>query len=330
MLWYHIYEKEELVMKVVILDMINSIIPIEEWKVFDIFESVVKYDNTSPNEVIDRIKYADAVITNKVVLSKNELKFAERLQYIGVVATGYNVVDIDYAKSKEIVVTNVPSYGTDTVAEYTFGMMLTLIRRYELHFSAIRNGVWKEKNNFSFNLTPQYDLNGKTLGIIGFGKIGNRIAEIAKVFKMEIMVFDRTKNYRVENGINFVSMDSLLEKSDFVTLHCNLNENNYRMVDIKFLKKMKPSAFLLNMSRGDLINEIDLSYALNNDIIAGAGIDSVSVEPIESNNPLLDSKNIIITPHMAWLSKEAIDRILNSAVDNLIKFQKGIKQNRVV
>lgn len=316
-------------MKVVILDMINSIIPIEEWKVFDIFESVVKYDNTSPNEVIDRIKYADAVITNKVVLSKNELKFAEKLQYIGVVATGYNVVDIDYARSKGIVVTNVPSYGTDTVAEYTFGMMLTLIRRYELHFEAIRNGVWQEKNSFSFKLTPQYDLNGKTLGIIGFGKIGQRVAEIAKVFKMNILVLERNKKYRCHEGINFVSLEYLLNNSDFVTLHCSLNDQNNKMVNADFLKQMKRSAFLLNVSRGGLVDEGDLAHALNNDLIAGAGIDSVRVEPINDDNPLLYTKNIIITPHMAWLSQEAIKRILNTAVTNLKKFKTGKIINQV-
>lgn len=317
-------------MKIVILDMLNNIISKEQWKAFDVFDEVIKYNNTNPDETADRIKNADAIITNKVILSKNELNFAKNLKYIGVVATGYNIVDIEYAQKNGIAVTNVPSYGTDTVAEYTFGMMLTLVRRYELHYNAIKDGIWEKEKSFCFNLTPQYDLNGKTLGIIGFGKIGKRVAEIGRVFKMKIMVLDRTKNYRIENGIHFVSIDTLLKKSDFVTLHCDLNETNFHMVDINFLEKMKPSAFLLNISRGNLINEVDLSYALNNDLIAGAGVDSVSIEPIENDNPLLNAKNIIITPHMAWLSEEAIYRILNTAVDNLIKFQEGVKQNRVV
>ena len=317
-------------MKLVILDMLNHIITEKQWSVFDVFDDVIKYDNTKPEETIDRIKNANAIITNKVILGKNELDAAKNLKYIGVVATGYNVVDVEYAKEKGIAVSNVPSYGTDTVAEFTFGIMLTLARRYELHYQAVKDGIWKEKNSFCFNLTPQFDLNGKTLGIIGFGKIGKRVSEIAKAFKMNILVLDRNNDPRLENGIEFVSLDNLLEKSDFISLHCNLNEDNYQMVNKTFLEKMKPTAYLLNMSRGGLVNEADLAHALNNNEIAGAGIDTVSIEPIEENNPLLNAKNIIITPHMAWLAKEAIDRILKTAVDNLKKFQDGISQNRIV
>lgn len=317
-------------MKIVILDMLNHIITEKQWSVFDVFENVIKYDNTSRDETIDRIKDADAIITNKVVLGKSELDAAKNLKYIGVVATGYNVVDVQYAKEKGIAVTNVPSYGTDTVAEFTFGMMLSLARRYELHYQAVKEGMWQEKNSFCFNLTPQFDLNGKTLGIIGFGKIGQRVSEIAKAFRMNVLVLDRKGNYRIEDGVEFVSLEKLLKESDFVSLHCNLTEDNYQMVNEIFLKQMKPTAYLLNMSRGGLVNESDLANALNNDWIAGAGVDTVSVEPIEENNPLLNAKNIIITPHMAWLAKEALERILDTAVDNLQKFQDGVLQNTIV
>ena len=317
-------------MKIVILDMLNNIISEKQWSVFDVFYEVVKYDNTTPDEVVERIKDADGIIVNKVSIGKKEIDCAKNLKYIGVVATGYDIVDVAYANEKNITVTNVPSYGTDTVAEFTFAMMFALSRKIELHNKSVKDGNWKKANTFSYNLTPQFDLNGKTLGIIGYGKIGRRVSEIAKAFKMNVLVLDRRKNYRIEDNISFVSLDELLSNSDFVSLHCNLTEENFHMVNKEFLDKMKSSSYLINVSRGDLVNENDLAYGLNNDIIAGAGVDAVSEEPIQDNNPLLKAKNIIITPHMAWLAKEAVDRILNIAVDNLKKYNQGIEQNRII
>lgn len=316
-------------MKLVVLDMLNNIVPKEQWKVFDVFENIIKYNNTEKEEIIDRIKDADGIIVNKVNIGKEEIDQAKNLKYIGVVATGYDIVDIKYAKEKGITVTNVPSYGTNTVAEFTFGMMLALSRRIELHSESVKKGKWSKTDSFSYNLTPQFELNGKTIGIIGYGRIGKKVAEIAKVFNMKVLVLDRKNNYRFSDNISFVSLDELLRNSDFVTLHCNLTNDNFQMVNKQFLDKMKSSGFLINVSRGDLVNEVDLANALNNNIIKGAAIDATSKEPIEDENPLLNAKNIIITPHMAWLTKEAIGRILETAAKNYKNFLEGNPINTV-
>lgn len=317
-------------MKLVVLDMLTDIVSEDYWDKFNRFGNVIKYDNTSVEELEDRIRDVDAIITNKIQLGKNEIDMAKNLKYIGVVATGYDIIDIDYAKDRSIAVTNVPSYGTDTVAEFTMGLILSLAHRFEFHSDKVKEGMWEEKKNFSFKLTPQIELAGKSIGIIGYGKIGKRLAEIAKAFKMKTYVLDRKGRYRIEDDVEFTSLDNLLEKSDIVTLHSKLTEENRGMANLDFFKKMKESAFFINVSRGGLVNEQDLAFALDNNYIYGAAIDTSVKEPIESNNPLLGCKDLIITPHMAWLTNEAIERIIDISVKNLEGFINNKNINRVI
>lgn len=318
-------------MKIVILGTLKEVIDEESWNVFDRFPNVYKYDNFTQEEVLGLIEDADAVINNSIrYIRRYEMENAKNLKYIGVLGTGYDKIDIEAAKDNNIVVTNSPNYGTDTVAEYTIGMMFALTKRYEYHSKIVKEGRWRDNLYHYSNGKPKMEIHDKNLGIIGYGSIGSRVGEIAKAFRMNIYALDRHGNYRVENGVNFVSMDELLEKSDFITIHANLTEDNEKMIDKEFFQKMKPTAYFLNMARGKLVDEKALLDALNNGEIAGAGIDTVSKEPIRKDNPLLKGKNIIITPHMAWISKEAIDRILNTVADNLEAFIKGEDKNRIV
>lgn len=316
-------------MKLVILDMLPSVVSQDLWDKFDFIENIDKYDDTLPQERKERIKDADYLIVNKVVIGKEEIDAASNLKYIGVVSTGYNVIDTDYAREKGITVTNVPGYGTDTVAEYTIGLMLAGAKRFEYHSQSVKAGDWSKKNIFSYSLTPQYDVTGKNLGIIGYGRIGQRVGEIAKAFKMTIYALERDGNYRVEDGVHHVGLDEILEKSDFISLNCNLTHENEKMVNSDFIGKMKDGAYLVNTARGGLVDEEALAQALNSGKLSGAAVDVVSVEPILPDNPLLKADNIIITPHMAWLSQTSVQNIMDTASENLKKFIQGIIQNKV-
>lgn len=317
-------------MKIVILDQMLELMGPKTWNKFEELGDVTYYDSTEAHEIIDRIRDTDVIIGNKVPLTKEVLSNSPNLKYIGLLSTGYNVVDIDYARERGIAVTNVPSYGTDTVAEYTIGMLLALSHRFEYHSDEVKKGKWAEIRNFSFNLTPQVELAGKNLGIIGYGKIGQRVAEIAKAFKLNILVYSRTGEEYDEDGVKYLNLDNFLKSSDFVTLHCPLTHETKNIANAEFFSKMKVGAFFLNMSRGLLMDEAALADALNSNHLGGAAVDVATIEPILDDNPMMTAKNIIITPHMAWTTEEAITRILITSTDNLRSFINGEMMNRVV
>ena len=285
---------------------------------------------SAPAEIIDRLKDADVAITNKARLTAAILDQLPNLKFIAVSATGHDCVDGGAAAKQEIPVANVPSYGTPSVAQFTFALLLELCHRVALHDEAVHAGEWQSCGSFSFWKTPQIELQGSTLGIIGFGRIGQQVARIGNAFGMQILAASRHR----QNAPNDVSFewaipDEIASRADVVTLHCSLNENSKEMINREFLSQMRPSAFLLNTSRGPLINEVALAEALNGNQLAGAAVDVASVEPITDDNPLLTARNCLITPHMAWSSLAARRRMMQITADNIRNFQAGTPSNIV-
>lgn len=291
---------------------------------------VTIYDRTPKDKVIEYSKDADILLINKTILGKNELEQLPKLKYIGVMATGYNVVDIEAAKNLGITVTNIPNYSTKSVAQLTFAFILELCHHAQEHSEAVRSGAWSSSKDFCFWNYPLTELDGKTLGIVGFGSIGKKVADIAEVFGLNVIAYSRTRRDE-SNRKNFrwVSLDELFKESDIISLHCPLFPETKGIINLDNLKKMKPSSFLINTGRGPLIIEEDLAYALNNGIIAGAGLDVLSKEPPLIDNPLLTAKNCIITPHIAWASKEARQRLLDISINNVKAFINGVAENVV-
>ncbi|MBM4761332.1 D-2-hydroxyacid dehydrogenase [Bacillus sp. B15-48] len=317
-------------MKIVVLDGYTLNPGDLSWQDLEKIATCEIYDRTPPSEVINRIGDADIVITNKTPLTDEIFDACPSIRYIGVLATGYNVVDVEAAKKRNIAVTNIPMYGTDSVAQFTFALLLEVCHHVAAHDKAVKQGRWKESGDFCFWDYPLIELSGKKMGIIGFGRIGQAVAKIANAFGMEVLAYNRSGNKSVESEqIKFVGLDELFTQSDVISLHCPLFPETEGMINADTLKKMKKSAILLNTSRGALIVEQDLADALNNDEISGAAVDVVSVEPISEENPLLHAKNCIITPHIAWAPIEARSRLLNIAIDNLEAFLNGKHVNRI-
>lgn len=310
-------------MKIVILDGRTVVGDDLDWKGFDGLGELTVYDRTPKEKTIERIGEAEIVFTNKVVIDKEVFKACPNIKYVGIFATGYNVVDIKTASEKGITVCNVPSYSTDSVAQMTFAMILEVAFNVALHNKAVHEGEWQYSPDFCFWKAPLIELTGKTLGIVGYGSIGKQVANIARAFKMNVLYTSRKK---IEGD---VTLEYLLKNSDFVSLHCPLTNDNKQMINKNSLKLMKPSAYLINTARGGLVNEADLRDALNGGIIAGACLDVVSVEPIMPDNPLLSAKNCILTPHIAWAPKETRSRLIKIAIENLIKWKEGNAQNVV-
>ncbi|MEZ5103603.1 MAG: D-2-hydroxyacid dehydrogenase [Draconibacterium sp.] len=286
------------------------------------------YDRTPPELTIERAQDADAVFTNKVVFNKEIIKKLPKLKYIGVLATGYNVIDIDEARSAGITVTNIPAYSTNSVAQMVFAHILHFTQHIALHAKSVSDGDWSESIDFAYWKTPQIELNGKTLGIIGFGQIGQAVAQIGIAFGMNIIFNNRSKK---DTGLNVkqVDLDTLLSESDFISVNCPLTSENSGFINKHSIEKMKKTAFLVNTGRGPLINEQDLADALNNGRIAGAGLDVLSIEPASKENPLPKAKNCFITPHIAWATIEARGRLMKTATENLKAFIEGKPQNVV-
>ena len=311
-------------MKLVILDGYTENPSDLSWEKFDKAVDVKYYDRIDSANVGKAIKDADFVLTNKTVLSKEEIDNAPNLKYIGVLATGYNVVDIDYAKTRNIVVSNIPSYGTDSVAQMCFALILEMYNQVGLHNTAVQNGEWVNSKDFCFYKSPLVELAGKTIGIVGFGRIGKAVAKIAESFSMNILANDvyQDKNV-VLNNFQYVGLDEIAKRSDVISLHCNLTDENKEFVNKEFLSKMKSNAIIINTSRGGLINEKDLAEAVVNKVIKGAGLDVISVEPMKPENPLRGVDNIILTPHISWATKEARSRLMEMAFDNFKNFLDG-------
>ncbi len=287
------------------------------------------HDRTPPEKTVERSKDAEILLTNKTVLDRKIIFSLPKLKYIGVLATGYNVVDIAAAKEKGITVTNIPTYGTRSVAQMAFALILELAQHAGHHSDTVHEGRWSNSKDFCYWDYPLVELEGLTIGFVGFGRIGQSTAEVAKGFGMKILAYD---NYVKESPIAEVKMtdlDTLFRESDIVSLHCPLTDENKGFINKARIGMMKKNAFLINTSRGPLINEQDLADSLNSGRIAGAGMDVLSVEPPKSDNPLLKAKNSIITPHIAWATKSARERLMKIAVDNVKAFIDGKATNVV-
>lgn len=285
------------------------------------------FDLVNECDMENILKDKDAVILNKAVVSGELMNKCPRLKYIGLFATGYNNIDIKTAKEKGIVVANVPGYSTDSVAQSAFAMILSFACNTAKYNESVHNGDWVRNKKFTYFCYPISELSGKTLGIFGFGNIGRAVAKIALGFNMNVIAHNRSK--KEFDGVTFVDFDTLLRQSDYLSLHSPLNDETYQKFDMSAFKKMKRSAVLINTSRGAVVNEQDLSDALNGDIIAGAGVDALVNEPMTEGHPFLTTKNMIITPHNAWASIESRIRLIKLVVDNLSAFQNGNPINNV-
>lgn len=311
-------------MKIVVLDGYTLNPGDLSWDKLKQLGDVEIYDRTPADKTLERSKEAEVLLTNKAPLEGQVLEQLSSLKYIGVTATGYNIVDVDVAKKKGIIVTNVPGYGTDSVVQLTFALLMELCLHVQHHSNEVKGGKWSRSPDFSFWDFPLIELSGKTMGIIGFGNIGQKVADIATAFGMNIIAASRTQTDQSKRlNFKWVTINELLENSDVVSIHSPLVSETEGLINKENLKKMKPSAFILNTSRGPIIVDEDLADALNNNIIAGAGVDVLSTEPPSENNPLFKAKNCIITPHIAWATKEARERLLNMAVNNLAAFIDG-------
>jgi len=299
------------------------------WDELNDLGNVTIYDRTNKDMVINRSANAEILITNKTILDRDIISQLPKLKYIGVLATGYNVVDIKAVKERNIAVTNVPSYSTKSVAQMVLALILELTLNVGSHSSSVRKGEWSENPDFSYWKTPLIELDNLTLGIIGFGQIGREVAKLGNSFGMKVIVNTRSKIVDHENYISQVTFEEIFNSSDVISLHLPLTEQSENMITKTQLSQMKKSAFLINTSRGPLVNEDDLAEALNGNQIAGAGLDVLSTEPPSNNNPLLKAKKCIMTPHIAWATQASRKRLMSVAVNNIKAFINGELKNVV-
>jgi glycerate dehydrogenase len=289
------------------------------------------HERTAPEQVLERCSGYEIVLTNKVVLDPENIEKLPELKYIGVLATGTNVVDLNFAKERGICVTNIPGYSTDSVVQHVLALMLHFSSKVSIHNDAVQQGDWVNSIDFSFTLGTLNELSGKTLGIIGLGTIGRKLARVADAIGMKIVAAHQSSMDRLElpYEVEWLPLDEVFALADFLSLNCPLTPETEKVVNAEHLKKMKSSAIVINTGRGPLVDEQALADALNNGTIAGAGLDVLSTEPPAGDNPLLSAKNCVITPHIAWASKEARARLIAIAADNLSSFLSGVTQNVV-
>lgn len=287
------------------------------------------YDRTSDQEIIRRAANADIILTNKTILTAGTLQSLPRLKYIGILSTGYNVIDIEAAKSKGIIVCNIPTYSTESVAQMTFAHLLNITNRVEHYAQENRNGRWNSSLDFCYWDSPIMELYGKKFGIIGLGNIGMAVASIARAFGMEVLAVTARKEAELPEGVKKVSLEDLLRSCDIVSLHCPLTTETRQIINSERLALMKPTAILINTGRGHLVNEHDLAEALNQGVIAAYGADVLCMEPAIPTNPLLTAKNTYLTPHIAWASTEARKRLMEICADNIKAFLSGAPKNVV-
>jgi len=318
-------------MKIVVLDGYTLNPGDLSWSELEALGDCTVHDRTAPEQVAERIREADAVLTNKVALGAETLAQVPGLQYIGVLATGFNIVDVEAARRGGVAVTNVPGYSTDSVAQLTFALLLELTHHVGHHAQTVRAGRWSAGPDFSYQDFPVLELRGLTLGIIGFGQIGQAVARLARCFGLHVLAHRRPRHLADGDwvDIEFVDLDALFGRSDVVSLHCPLTPETAGLIGPDSLRRMKPSAFLLNTSRGPLVDEAALAEALDSGRIAGAGLDVLSREPPLPDNPLLRARNCLVTPHLAWASGAARTRLMTAAARNLHAFQTGHPLNRV-
>lgn len=303
-----------------------------EWSPLKELGDCTFYDRTpvnDDNEILKRIGDAEIVLTNKTPLDEHVISTAPNLKYIGVTATGYNVIDTEAATKANIPVTNIPTYGTDAVAQFTFALLLEITSHVGLHNQLVHDGRWSSNPDFTFWAKPLMELQGKTLGLIGFGSIAKKVAEIGHAFSMNIIFYNHRPKTDLPNYVKQVSLEELYQQSDIISLHVPQTPETTEMINQKAISQMKDGVILINTARGGLISEKDVADALNDGKIAAAGVDVVQKEPIPADSPLLSAKNCYITPHIAWAPRETRNRLLGIVVDNLQAFLNGEKLNVV-
>lgn len=294
------------------------------WTPVEKLGSLSVHDRTPADLIVERAKDADIILTNKCPLSAVTLSQLPKLKFISVLATGYNIIDTTYTSAHGIPVSNVPVYSTDAVAEFVFSLILDFYKRPAFHSELAKEGAWESSPDFCFWENPHFrELAGKTLGIIGFGRIGQRVGELGAAFRMKVLAYSRSRSAETAFPYEWASVNEILERSDIISLHCPLTPETHGMISEASLRKMNPTAFLINTARGSLIDEQALADALNADRIAGAACDVVSAEPILPGNPLLRAKNLTLTPHIAWAASESRERLMAITADNIAAFQLG-------
>lgn len=322
-------------MKIVVLDGYTenpgdiSWEPISSQGEFTVYDRT-SYDPGNVAPIIERARDAEIIFTNKTPITREVLDALPKLKYIGVLATGFNVVDIAYAKEKGVPVSNIPTYGTAAVAQFAAALLLEVCHHIGAHSEAVKAGEWQNRADWCFWNYPLIELAGKTLGIIGFGRIGQSFARVSQALGMNILVNDVYEPDELESEtLHYVSLDKLLEQSDVISLHCPLTSENTGIINKKNIGKMKKGVIIINTSRGPLVNEADLAAALDAEWVSCAAVDVVSTEPIRADNPLLKAKNVIITPHIAWAPKESRERLMEIAAENLRQYLAGNPVNIV-
>ena len=316
-------------MKIVVLDGYTAVQNDLSWKEIETLGNVTVYDRTCPEETVDRCAGAEAVLTNKVIMSEDVINHLPSLKYIGVLATGYNVVDIEAAHKRGIVVTNIPAYSTQSVAQMVFAHILNAAMQVNHYAEENRMGRWSRSEDFCWMDTPVMELCGKTLGIVGLGNIGSTVASIAHAFGMKVVAQTSKEQEQLPIYINKVAVEELFQSSDIITLHCPLTDNTREMICAESIGKMKKGVIVVNTGRGPLVNEQDMAAALKEGRVGAFCADVLSVEPPSADNPLFSCPNAFITPHIAWASHEARARLIHIAAQNLRAFISGQPQNTV-
>ena len=301
-----------------------------DWRGFEKLGEVTIYDRTPYEQIVERMGDAPIMITNKCNVDKGIINALPHLKYVGALATGYNNIDCDYAREKGIVVTNIPSYSTESVVQSVFGLLIELFSKIGAHNASVKNGEWEKSPDFCYYFDGIKELSGKTLGIIGYGSIGRRVATVARAFGMNVVAYSRRKTQDDSEGFRFADcVEEVLQKADVISLNCPLTKENVGFINEEAIAKMKKGAYVINTARGGLIDEDAVAKALNDGRLGGFGADVLSKEPPNKDNPLLAAKNTIITPHTAWATHEARSRLMEIAINNLSSFLKGKETNRV-
>lgn len=316
-------------MKITILDGYGMNPGDMSWEQLEQLGELTVYDRTAPSEILGRAAGSEALLTNKTVLTGEILRALPGLRYVGVLATGYNVVDIDTARQLGIVVTNIPAYSTDSVVQMVFAHLLAITNRVEHYTAENRRGRWSGNPDFCYWDSPLHELSGKTFGIVGLGNIGMAVSRVALAFGMKVKAYTSKSPDKLPEGVAKADLDELFSTSDVVSLHCPLTESTRHLVNAARLAQMKPSAILINTGRGPLVDEEALAEALGSGRIHAAGLDVLTSEPPSADNPLLKAPNCFITPHLGWATKEARERLLDIATDNLRGFIAGDIRNNV-
>ena len=314
-------------MKIVVLDGYTLNPGDLTWKSLEAFGNFLVYDRTVPEQIIPRAIDAEIILTNKTPLCAETISSLANLKYISVLATGYNVVDVKAARERGIPVSNVPTYGIESVAQMVFAHLLNLTQNVAHHAQTVKEGRWSCSPDFCYWDTPLIELQEMIMGIIGFGRIGRAVARLAQAFGMKVIAYDIIPPFEMPEGCELFGLEYIFRKADVISLHCPLTPETENLIDAERLALMKPTAFLINTSRGQLVDEQALADALNNEKLAGAGLDVLSVEPASEHNPLITAKNCYITPHIAWATRAARKRLLQVAVDNVAAFLTGKPQN---